>query len=146
MQALLKKQLFRIKLKGVELQFKLSRTTSLKIWRMLKTSPLKSSVLHFSVLQNRPNRGPLICSKIWYSYFCSNLSPISLLAYFFYFTILYWSNFVELIFRIYCYKPWIFQFRSNNDIIMPIDVGPRKLEVVAFSIRRKYLHVQKCTN
>ena len=29
-----------------------------------KRQILKSSVLHFSVFQNRPNRGPLICSKI----------------------------------------------------------------------------------
>ena len=32
--------------------------------RMLKAPLLKSSVLYFLVLQNRPNRGSLICSKI----------------------------------------------------------------------------------
>ena len=32
--------------------------------RMRKAPPLKSLVLHFSVLQNRPNRGLLIFSKI----------------------------------------------------------------------------------
>ena len=34
-------------------------------WRMLKAPPLKSSDLHLSVIKNRPNRGPLICSKIY---------------------------------------------------------------------------------
>ena len=32
-------------------------------WRMLKVPPLKFLVLHFSILQNRPDRGPLMCSK-----------------------------------------------------------------------------------
>ena len=34
------------------------------LWWKLKASPLKSLVLHFTVLQNRHNRGPLICLKI----------------------------------------------------------------------------------
>ena len=67
--------------------------------RMLKAPPLKSLGLHFSVLQDRPDRGALICSKIcsknyfynisWqssglynFSFLCANLCPISLLAYF----------------------------------------------------------------
>ena len=33
------------------------------IGRMLKAPPIKSLVLHFSVLQNGPDRGLLICSK-----------------------------------------------------------------------------------
>ena len=35
----------------------------IKLW-MLKAPPHKSSDLHFSILQNRPDRGPIICSKI----------------------------------------------------------------------------------
>ena len=106
---------------------------------MLKAPPLISLVIHLSVIKKRPDWGPLISSKI-----CS---------YFFFFSVLYWSNFVELFYvgspnglslfdhlkntgprcpavRPQCYKPWIFQFRSDNDIMILINVVPRISEVV----------------
>ena len=43
------------------LTFGLTSVKNETTWRMLKAPPLISSVLHFSVLQNRPDRGPLIC-------------------------------------------------------------------------------------
>ena len=62
---------------------------------MLKAPPLKSSVLHYLVLQNILDRGLLICSKIY-----SKSSEISKKV----------DNAI---------------FRSDNDIIILINVGSR---------------------
>ena len=94
---------------------------------MLKAPPLKSSVLHFSVLLKRLLKGLLICSKI-----CSKSSKINkkvnnaicpkksltMMLY----TL---SLFVEHIVGPHSYKLRIFEFRSDNDIIIPRNVGLR---------------------
>ena len=49
-------------------------------WRILKAPPLKSLVLHFLVFQNRPNRGPLICSKICLKKLSSSTGDVRLLS------------------------------------------------------------------
>ena len=126
-------------------------------------------ILHFWNLQNRPDRGPLICLKIFLknSKTCKKVDnaicPINkgrqwcyipdtypywlilsisgqtsvLYPYWFIFNIswqtsvLYWpSLFFEHIVRPQYYKPWVFQFRSDNDTIILRNVGQRISVVV----------------
>ena len=65
----------------------------------------------------------------YFSYFWTNLGPLSLLANFFYF----WTNLapilvefmVEHIIRPQNSKAGLCHHRSDNDILLPINVGPR---------------------
>ena len=117
---------------------------------MLKAPPLKSSVLHFSVLQNRPDRGQLMCSKICSksskiskqvdnAYFWTNLSPILV------------EFIVKHIIRPQNSKPRLFKFRTDIEFIgsklhfITEKCRSEDLRSGAFGIRQKnYLFSKPC--